>query len=564
LGSRGRNVRRSNQVDISITSISSVRPSSTRSADITADRLAVVVIAIVAVIALMTFRDYGLGWDDYTHSQYGDMLLALYGSGFSDTRALSFVNLYKYGGGFDMLAALAAKVSPFGLFETRRLVGAGIGIIGLIATWRIGRRLGGPIAGLVALALLAACPLYYGHMFINAKDAPFATAMAVLLLGLVRALDEYPQPSARTVALAGVGLGLAFGSRILAGIVASYGFAALLVVLIGEARSRSVRSSAARLGEFALSLLPALALGYLIMGLLWPWSILSPLNPIRAAEYFDAFFEKPWREMYAGKLYAVTAMPASYLSHLFALKLPEIMLALGMVGTIGALVAATRGELPLNRRAKFVLVALAAVLPVVVATIAHPAFYNGVRHFVFLVPPFAAVGGLAGGWLFERARAFGKMAAGTVVAIFIGALALPISDMVRLHPYQYTAFNWASGGVRMAHDNYMLDYWGLAFKQAGEVLRAKLAAMHLKPPAGRRWTVEICGPQRPAEIALGPEFETTWDRKRADFVMMLGTYYCRDLTARVLVEIEREGVDFARVYDIRGRPVPKLLTEPPP
>jgi hypothetical protein len=46
--------------------------------------------------------------------------------------------------------------------------------------------------------------------------------------------------------------------------------------------------------------------------------------------------------------------------------------------------------------------------------------------------------------------------------------------------------------------------------------------------------------------------------------MMLGTYYCRDLTARVLVEISREGVDYARVYDIRGRPVPKLLTEPPP
>ena len=63
-------------------------------------------------------------------------------------------------------------------------------------------------------------------MFMNAKDAPFATAMAVLLLGIVRALDEYPQPNARTVALAGVGLGLAFGSRILAGVAAPCAFAA--------------------------------------------------------------------------------------------------------------------------------------------------------------------------------------------------------------------------------------------------------------------------------------------------------------------------------------------------
>jgi hypothetical protein len=211
-----------------------------------------------------------------------------------------------------------------------------------------------------------------------------------------------------------------------------------------------------------------------------------------------------------------------------------------------------------------VLVALAAILPVLVAILAHPAFYNGLRHFVFVVPPFAAIGGLAGAWLFERAHALGKVATAVLVAIFVGSLALPLSDMVRLHPYQYTAFNWASGGVQMAHDNYMLDYWGLAFKQTGAALRAKLDAMHLKPPDGRRWTIEICGPQRPAEVALGPEFETTWDRKRADFAMMLGTFYCRDLTAPILVEINREGIDYARVYDIRGGPVPNLLTEPPP
>ena len=189
------------------------------------DILAILILVTVALIAAVTFRDYGLGWDDYTHSQYGDLLLKLYGSGFSDTRALSFVNLYKYGGGFDMAAALAARVLPFDLFETRRLVGAAIGIAGLFVTWRIGRRLGGPVAGCAALILLAACPLFYGHMFINPKDAPFATAMAILLLGIVRALEEYPRPSARTVALFGVGLGLAFGSRILAAVAAPYALA---------------------------------------------------------------------------------------------------------------------------------------------------------------------------------------------------------------------------------------------------------------------------------------------------------------------------------------------------
>ena len=118
---------------------------------------------------------------------------------FADRRALSWVNLYYYGGGFDLVAALLAKVLPFTLFETRRLVGALVGLLGLFVTWRIGRRIGGPLAGLLALVLLATCPLYYGHMFMNAKDSPFAVAMAIFLLGLVRAFEEYPRPSVATV-----------------------------------------------------------------------------------------------------------------------------------------------------------------------------------------------------------------------------------------------------------------------------------------------------------------------------------------------------------------------------
>ncbi len=116
-----------------------------------------------------------------------------------------------------MAAALLAKILPFDLFETRRLAGAAVGLIGLFATWRIGRRVGGPLAGLLALILLATCPLYYGHMFINPKDAPFAVAMAVFLLGLVRLLEEYPKPSAATLVIVGLGFGLSIGSRIMAG-----------------------------------------------------------------------------------------------------------------------------------------------------------------------------------------------------------------------------------------------------------------------------------------------------------------------------------------------------------
>lgn len=169
------------------------------------DLCAIAILAAVTIAALTTFRDYGLGWDDYTHAEYGDLLLRAFQSGFSDRAAFSFVNLYYYGGGFDLAAAIAAKISPFDLWETRRLLGALVGVLGMAATWRIGRHLGGALAGTIALALVATCPLYYGQMYFNPKDAPFAAAMAFAILGLVRVYGEYPRPGAVTVFLVGLG-----------------------------------------------------------------------------------------------------------------------------------------------------------------------------------------------------------------------------------------------------------------------------------------------------------------------------------------------------------------------
>src|SRR3981189_3524906 len=129
-----------------------------RSVERTCDDLAIIVLAAVGLVASLTFRDYGLGWDDYTHAEYADLLLRMYGSGFKDTGALSFANLYMYGGGFDMVAALLHKIIPLELFETRRLLGAVVGVIGLAVTWRLSRRIGGPPAGGADPALLGFVP----------------------------------------------------------------------------------------------------------------------------------------------------------------------------------------------------------------------------------------------------------------------------------------------------------------------------------------------------------------------------------------------------------------------
>lgn len=542
--------------------ITSTRPAERPSTRIL-DGCAAAILAALVLVALATYRDYGLGWDDYTHAQMGDLVIAMLRTGFADTRALSFVNLYMYGSGFDVAAALLDRVLPSDLFETRRLLGALIGIAGIGLTWRIARRVAGPSAGLAALILLATCPLYYGHMFINPKDAPFAVAATMLLLGVVRAFDEYPAPSPRTVMLFGVALGLTIGCRIIGGLAVIYAAVGVMLLLVHDRQSEGPHQAMQRFGRFAVSLLPGVLVGYIVMGLIWPWSVVAPLNPFRALIYFSHFFEKPWKELFAGSAIAVPEMPWSYLPTLFALKLPEVMIVAGFAGFVLAVWRAFDVRHSVKERAALATVAAALATPLLVTVITRPALYNGVRHFLFLMPPLAVLGGIGVAALID-ALAPRRFALGIATAILAIGVLSPIVELVRLHPYQYAHFNHIAGGVRAAEERYMVDYWGLAFKQAAQELRAKFTGEMQTPPAGRHWKIAVCGPHPPAAVELGPDFDLTWDPRGADFALVLGEFYCRDLNAPILVEVEREGVVFARAYDIRGRTVTSLFTIQPP
>jgi hypothetical protein len=300
------------------------------------------------------------------------------------------------------------------------------------------------------------------------------------------------------------------------------------------------------------------------MGLIWPWSIIEFDNPFHALTYFSHFFEKPWKEMFDGALVSVPDMPWSYLPTLFVLQLPEVLLVLLAVGIGRTFALLPRQDVPARRKTILLMLTLAAAFPIAVAIVKRPALYNGIRHFIFVIPPMAVLGGLAFAWIMNRLGTTRRSWQPVALAVFAFGLLLSLGEMIRLHPYQYTHFNHIAGTVRGADDRFMLDYWGLAFKQASDELREQLDERQEVPPHGRKWKVAVCGPQRPAQVALGPDFTIGWDSHAADFAMTLGEFYCKGLTAPVMVEIKRDDVVFARVYDIRGRSISSLLSIPAP
>jgi hypothetical protein len=98
-------------------------------------------------------------------------------------------------------------------------------------------------------------------MFMNPKDAPFAVAMVILILGLVRLAEEYPQPSPRTILIVGFGAGLSIGCRILGGLALVYAVIGFLPLLLEEIRTQGSREAVRRFAHVVYVLMPGLVFG---------------------------------------------------------------------------------------------------------------------------------------------------------------------------------------------------------------------------------------------------------------------------------------------------------------
>ena len=72
--------------------------------------LAAALFAALGLSVVLTFRDYGISWDEGVQNTYGVKLLSFYSSGFRDRSAMAYLNLFYYGGFFDIVAALLGKI----------------------------------------------------------------------------------------------------------------------------------------------------------------------------------------------------------------------------------------------------------------------------------------------------------------------------------------------------------------------------------------------------------------------------------------------------------------------
>jgi len=104
----------------------------------------------------------------------------------------------------------------------------------------------------------------------------------------------------------------------------------------------------------------------------------------------------------------------------------------------------------------------------------HTPLYDGLRHFLFVVPLMAVLAGVSAA---SYLRARGRRVDGVLAAALLaGSGALTLSDMIALHPYEALYFNrLVAGGLRRAVEKYDTDYWCLTYKEGAEWLLTRYA-----------------------------------------------------------------------------------------
>ncbi len=420
-------------------------------------------LAVALVIGLLTFRDYGFTWDEPLFYKYADAL----GYAYTPANWVSghFDLNRSYGPSADDHknrgpAYLLLAREPVYLVEhfsvdtgsAWHLINFLTFLVGVYFLYKICERFVRPWAAVAASALFVSQPLLWGHAFINPKDMPFLVFLTgSIFLGL-HMVDELADSSGQSfqrmvlhISLPAVFLGIATSNRVLGPL------AGLLIVVYFLFRKPTWRS--------ALWVVMYGLLSIVVMLATWPYLWESPL---RFLQVFQFMSDNPTilPVLFGDQVYRAYALPRRYLPFFLFFTLTEILWPVFLLGLVATYQKLKR-DFP--RLIQILLILAWFVIPFAYAILGRPPMYDGMRHFLFMLPPIFIITGFAFEYLFDLVKKKWISILLVVIALLPGVLGI-----ARLHPYEYTYYNSFIGGTAGAFRHYETDYWLTCYKEAVE------------------------------------------------------------------------------------------------
>ncbi len=481
------------------------------------------------IFSFATFRDYGCTWDEQDSYEGGAELYQYLIHGVP----LSYMDP-EHSYPYTFLLSFIAGPSDYELLHLLNLLFAGFLFW---AAYEILLEEYGALWALAGPVFLFFFPPFVGSIPANPKDIPFAIFYFLSLAVLYLYERRFPEGRFRWFFL-GLMAGLTVSSRIV-------GFTLFPVMIFYDLyllwASRGKKKSKAPLqwSGKVWGWLGSLAFSQVLCAFLWPFIGQDYFRNLLGVFWLSARFPPKFSFLFMGGMADSLTYPWYYLPLWMAVTTPMFILVF-FAGSF-FLVKAVKSK-PL-----FALMAAVFLLNLGLYFLLHPAIYDGLRHFLFLLPIMSV---LASGAFIEFFRKkpwdLGRKAAAGLTAV---GILLTLSDMARLHPYEYAYFNQLVGGFRGAYGKYETDYWVASMKEAVKWLETH----EIKDP-GRSYKIYTDGKPFQAQAYFMPNMVYVSKKEAADYAIIMtraGFKPDPGEEGKVIHRVEREGAPLSFILKLR-------------
>ncbi len=424
-------------------------------------------ISIYLIYCALTFTHFGITWDEQAVYTRGSQLFQYFfnhsGGGYQHLliKNSSSDAWPAYNNWYSMVLYIFNQEMSYEIYHLENLLFASILFISsyfvLVKKY--------PYAWLCLLGplFIVLNPRLFGNVPGNPKDVPFAvmyflSIAAIYLLPLNKRLER--------IILLGVLFGLTHGLRII-------GFGLYFVLLAYDIYqyyfNKTIRTKYKNIQMFLLSELGVIGLIFILANCLmvftWPYLISS--YPNHFFEVVNIAKQFPWKGsvLFMGKMFLAKNLPLYYLPVWLSIGMPLFII----LSFLGSLYFIWKKKL---KNDLLFLLLFAIAFNLILYFVLRPVIYNGLRHFLFLLPLFSVVSALV---FIEIIRSKQKLLKQLCLLFLVLNSIMIVYTQIDIFPYQYLYFNETVGGLHGASANFETDYWAASTLSALDWLKKDTA-----------------------------------------------------------------------------------------
>ncbi len=474
--------------------------------------VAVLFYLILLGVGLTIYANYGMSWDETTQLDLGIQNYRYIVK--ADPALLSMRDRW-YGPVFEIfLVVFQSNGNDRQVFLSRHLLTFLTFFSGCIGFYFLAKRITkSSWLALIGTVCLVLSPRIFADAFYNSKDIPFLVLYIFSLYSMLWFLEK---PNLWRGMLHALVSALLIAVRLPGVIIPA-------LTLPGVAYQAVFKLNPWKKVLINIVIYLVLLIGGCI--LFWPALWPDPLHGFVDAFRMMSQFPQETSMLYLGQRISSLRVPWHYGIVWLGVTTPILYLAgfaYGLVILIWRQKSLFQKQFSMERRDEL-LVLFAFLGPLVAVIVMYSVLYDGWRQLFFIYPAFLLVmlNGMQAGWKWINKYLSQRLTVACAFVILALGMLPVASWMVTNHPYQNVYFNRLAGpDMQTVQQRFMLDYWGLAYREGIEAVLAVDPApqiyVFMETIAGQR-TIAILPPLEAARVHV------VQDLKDADY--FVGNYY---------------------------------------